>query len=220
MWFVGIPGEKERRNSAGHVQRCVCAETKVSDNRGSSFSTSITVHVYKFSLYARNRKVANGLKQSAIHVETTEEDELHRTQSPHKCIELILPAPSSLLSKLKANTSAQVRTVVVEYANDACKDVFQLGRAVNGGNDFILPGVLHVDDEGCTTGPVSRWACRVECERLPPFRSFIYAGGFDPIRKVSILLVAPNIDLYADVHPRTCHYCADHSSTPRPPGPR
>lgn len=66
------------------------------------------------------------------------------------------------------------------------RDVFQVGRAVNGGNDFIVPGVLHVDDEGCTTGPVSRWACRVECERLPPFRSFVYACGFDPVHQVRL----------------------------------
>lgn len=113
------------------------------------------------------------------------EDEPRTTVRAQRSIELTLPPPSDLfLNKLKANAAAEVRTVVVEYAYDPCKDVFQLGRAVNGGNDFIVPGVLHVDDEGCTTGPISRWACRIECERLPPFRSFIFAGGFDPIHKV------------------------------------
>ena len=45
-------------------------------------------------------------------------------------------------------------------------------------NDFVIPGPLRTDPSGKKKGPVSRFACRIECERLPPYRCFLYAGGF------------------------------------------
>mmetsp|Transcript_14526 Transcript_14526/g.24148 ORF Transcript_14526/g.24148 Transcript_14526/m.24148 type:complete len:84 (-) Transcript_14526:551-802(-) len=81
---------------------------------------------------------------------------------------------------------AESGALIVEYTSNPLMDLYQLGRASNGGNDWVLPGMIHGDDEGCAAGPVSRWACRIECERLPPFRCFIYAGGFDPSDKVGL----------------------------------
>jgi hypothetical protein len=75
--------------------------------------------------------------------------------------------------------------VFLKYSIDPLRDRYQLGRAVRSSNDFIIPGHLHVGEDGTFTGPISRWACRIECERVPPFRSFIYAGGFD-MKKVII----------------------------------
>jgi hypothetical protein len=50
--------------------------------------------------------------------------------------------------------------------------------------DYVVKGPLHNDIYGNMCGPVSRLACRIECERLPPYRCFIYAGGFNR-KKVS-----------------------------------
>jgi hypothetical protein len=36
-----------------------------------------------------------------------------------------------------------------------------------------------VDNDGNVCGPVSRYAARIVCERLPPYQCYIYAGGFD-----------------------------------------
>ncbi len=58
-------------------------------------------------------------------------------------------------------------------------DRFQIGRALHSTNDIVIPGALHLNEDGHYTGPVSRWCCRVECERLPPYRARIYAGGLD-----------------------------------------
>jgi hypothetical protein len=56
--------------------------------------------------------------------------------------------------------------------------MFQLGRLSEPHNDFSIKGPLHSDQFGQQCGPVSRLACRIVCERLPPYRSFLYAGGF------------------------------------------
>lgn len=119
-------------------------------------------------------------------------------------IEFRVPSPPTF-------DDAAQQTVTLMFQSDPTRDMFQLGRAVNGGNDFVVPGVLHVDDEGCTTGPISRWACRIECERLPPFRSFVYACGFDPVHKVSqtafyILLSVLDIDIIVVI--RLCLFSA------------
>ena len=45
-------------------------------------------------------------------------------------------------------------------------------------NDFVIPGTLRSEPSGKRKGPISRFACRIECERLPPYRCFVYAGGF------------------------------------------
>ena len=66
----------------------------------------------------------------------------------------------------------------LDYKTDPTMDMYQIGRSLTG-NDFIVTGMLHVDESGCTAGPLSRFACRIYCERLPPFRSFIFAGAFD-----------------------------------------
>jgi hypothetical protein len=74
--------------------------------------------------------------------------------------------------------SSENSTYELHYKTDPTMDMYQLGRSLTG-NDFIVTGMLHVDESGCTAGPLSRYACRIYSERLPPFRSFIFAGGFD-----------------------------------------
>jgi hypothetical protein len=83
-----------------------------------------------------------------------------------------------------ASFPADHGVVIQPFAADPSMDVYQIGRASGWGNDFTVLGTLHVDDEGSYAGPVSRWACRIECERLAPWRCFLYAGGLDPVSQV------------------------------------
>jgi hypothetical protein len=69
--------------------------------------------------------------------------------------------------------------VFVDFQSSPLYDCYQFGRLANSTNDFIIPGHLHMGEDGVYTSPVSRWAFRILCERLPPFRSFIFAGGFN-----------------------------------------
>lgn len=67
----------------------------------------------------------------------------------------------------------------IHYDIDLRKDIYQIGRAALSSNDIIIPGHLNVGKEGTYSGPISRWACRIEIDRYPPYLVRIYAGGFD-----------------------------------------
>jgi hypothetical protein len=69
--------------------------------------------------------------------------------------------------------------LIMEYESSPFYDLYQFGRAIHSTNDFILPGYLHINEEGIYTGPISRYSFHILCERLSPFRSFIFAGGFN-----------------------------------------
>ena len=71
------------------------------------------------------------------------------------------------------------KPVILDYQSTPFYDCYQFGRLANSSNDFIIPGHLHMGEDGIYTSPVSRWAFRILCERLPPFRSFIFSGGFN-----------------------------------------
>lgn len=68
---------------------------------------------------------------------------------------------------------------VTHFIPDPRYDMHQLGRALHSTNDFVIPGLVHEEIDGVVKGPVSRHACRIVSERLPPYRSFLLAGGFD-----------------------------------------
>lgn len=130
------------------------------------------------------RKVANGTAEGGMAMVDASEP-----SAPQKRIVFKLPtaaagAKTGFPGSPPVTAEDTHELVALQLTPNPLMDVFHVGRAHNGGNDFVVPGVLHVNDEGCAAGPVSRWACRVECERLPPFRAFIYAGGFDPLTQV------------------------------------
>ena len=161
--------------------------------------------------YTIYRKVANGVVPRDVFVQDAEGEEAGRPIPAGPSIHFHLDARPSqsrrhlhqALQEEIVDDSAdeQHRVAVLTYKASPVTDMFQIGRAVNGGNDFVLPGVLHVDNEGCATGPVSRWACRIECERLPPFRCLIYAGGFDPLHQVQKLTIRTRlIKCYMRLH--------------------
>jgi hypothetical protein len=72
----------------------------------------------------------------------------------------------------------------VDFIPDKHTDMYQIGRCINEVNDISIPG--HVYDDNMLSsnnagnyGSISRYACRIVCEREIPHRCFIYAGGFN-----------------------------------------
>ncbi len=79
-------------------------------------------------------------------------------------------------------TSASTRSgkfVVTEMVSDPSKDYYQFGRSNDGSNDFVIRGPIKLKKNNTIFGSVSRYAMRIECERLPPYKCFIFAGGFN-----------------------------------------
>lgn len=60
-------------------------------------------------------------------------------------------------------------------------DVYQIGRASCGAVDFVTRGRVHQEFSrgGELRGPVSKYACRIECSRSPPYTCSVFAGGSD-----------------------------------------
>ena len=124
-----------------------------------------------------NRKVPNGCALSKETVPCPAVSHFDH-QAPFT-ISLCLEESGAHMSGLPTEST------VYRLSRDPRYDMFQVGRAVHSTNDFVVPGQIHEEIDGLMKGPVSRHACRILCERLPPYRCFIYAGGFDQA-KVSL----------------------------------
>ena len=66
-----------------------------------------------------------------------------------------------------------------KYIQDGLTDSYQIGRSLCKENDITIEGPLHV----CTKkqkicGTVSRHACRMVCERYPPYRCYLDTSHF------------------------------------------
>ena len=85
--------------------------------------------------------------------------------------------------------------VTVEYVPDAREDMFQLGRMIVPQNDFVVRGPLHLDSGGVLCGPVSRYACRLACSRLPPYECKLFAAGFNNEKDIFLSEMAPKWQL-------------------------
>jgi pellino protein len=91
--------------------------------------------------------------------------------------------------------------IVYECRSDPTRDVYQVGRAED--NDVVVKGPVRYSraNPGLCSGSVSRYACRVECDRLPPYRAFIYAGGLDAEGN---LAVGDGAAVWCDEHDDDC----------------
>lgn len=103
------------------------------------------------------------------------------TNAHHDAIKWDMGNSNSLIGEAGGETK-----VIIRYKSDPSKDMFQIGRMSEPLNDWTLRGPLHGDTQhGRTrgprgqTGPVSRFACRIECDRLPPFKCRLFAAGFN-----------------------------------------
>lgn len=148
----------------------------------------------KFELH--RRKHANGIRRANAYVHTEDPDAIHSKHARQK--RSVEASHSVTMSVASAKTADGKRTsaqcVTVEYVPDPREDMFQLGRMIVSQNDFVVRGPLHLDG-GVLCGPVSRYACRLSCSRLPPYKCTLYAAGFNQDRDIFLSETAPKWQL-------------------------
>ncbi|XP_062404878.1 E3 ubiquitin-protein ligase pellino homolog 1 [Sardina pilchardus] len=129
----------------------------------------------RFSLFKRPR--ANGVKPSTVH---------------SVCSPQAAKAISNKDQHSISYTLSRAQTVVVEYTHDSTTDMFQIGRSTESPIDFVVtdtvPGRLshgYSDSTALSSqSTISRFACRIICQRHPPYTARIYAAGFDSSKNI------------------------------------
>ena len=86
-----------------------------------------------------------------------------------------------------------VKHMRMEYCGDENCDMFQIGRMMVEQNDIVIRGPLHRDRNGVLCGPVSRFACRILCQRSPPYTARLFAAGFNGDAEIFLSDSAPKV---------------------------
>ncbi|XP_068178652.1 E3 ubiquitin-protein ligase pellino homolog 1-like [Antennarius striatus] len=129
----------------------------------------------RFTLCRRNK--ANGVKPSTVH---------------SSCTPQAAKAVSNKEQHSISYTLSRAQTVVVEYTHDGAADMFQIGRSTENPIDFVVTDTLP-GNQSPALGPahppalqstISRFACRIICQRNPPYAARIYAAGFDSSKNI------------------------------------
>ncbi|XP_075470867.1 E3 ubiquitin-protein ligase pellino homolog 2 isoform X2 [Ascaphus truei] len=84
-------------------------------------------------------------------------------------------------------TLSRNQTVVVEYTHDKDTDMFQIGRSTESPIDFVVTDTIsgnQNDETQITQSTISRFACRIVCDRNPPYTARIFAAGFDSSKNI------------------------------------
>ncbi|XP_062821305.1 E3 ubiquitin-protein ligase pellino homolog 3 isoform X1 [Anolis carolinensis] len=119
------------------------------------------------------RPKANGVKPDVIH---------------HISTPLVSKALSNKSQHSISYTLSRSHSVIVEYTHDSETDMFQIGRSTESMIDFVVTdtasGSSAATDGQSAQSTISRFACRVICERSPPYTARIYAAGFDASRNI------------------------------------
>ncbi|XP_017312577.1 E3 ubiquitin-protein ligase pellino homolog 1 [Ictalurus punctatus] len=125
----------------------------------------------RFSLYRRDR--ANGVKPGTVHI----------ARSPEAAKVISNNSQHSVSYAL-----SDIETVVVEYTDDNDTDMFQIGRCTESPIDIVVANPAGCSQSngysGCSQSTISRFACRIVCERAPPYTARVYAAGFDCSRNI------------------------------------
>ncbi|CAN0252975.1 E3 ubiquitin-protein ligase pellino homolog 1-like isoform X1 [Lampetra fluviatilis] len=132
----------------------------------------------RFALHRRAK--ANGVQPSSSHI----------TTAMQEC-----KAVSSKEQHSISYGLSRSHVVVVEYVHDPDQDMYLVGRSGEAPVDFVVMDTAPRKspgggggDGGSSTGSgdsptaqstISRFACRILCERSPPHRARVYAAGFD-----------------------------------------
>lgn len=103
-------------------------------------------------------------------------------------------------------TLSRNQTVVVEYTHDNDTDMFQVGRSTESPIDFVVTDTVsggQNDDAQITQSTISRFACRIVCDRNEPYTARIFAAGFDSSKNI-FLGVSTVTVLWFQAHIRYC----------------
>ncbi|KAJ8008098.1 hypothetical protein DPEC_G00101240 [Dallia pectoralis] len=137
----------------------------------------------RLALYKRPK--ANGVKPDVI----------HNVSTP-----LVSKALSNKSQHSISYTLSRSHSVIVEYTHDTNTDMFQIGRSTESMIDFVVTDTAGGGTSGSGQGAVgegggggggqsaqstiSRYACRIMCERSAPYTARIYAAGFDSSKNI------------------------------------
>ncbi|XP_066574998.1 E3 ubiquitin-protein ligase pellino homolog 1 isoform X3 [Amia ocellicauda] len=125
----------------------------------------------RLALYKRPK--ANGVKPDVI----------HNISTP-----LVSKALSNKSQHSISYTLSRSHSVIVEYTHDTNTDMFQIGRSTESMIDFVVtdtsPSGSGASEGQSAQSTISRYACRIICERSPPYTTRIYAAGFDSSKNI------------------------------------
>ncbi|XP_069036586.1 E3 ubiquitin-protein ligase pellino homolog 1-like isoform X2 [Lepisosteus oculatus] len=125
----------------------------------------------RLALYKRPK--ANGVKPDVI----------HNISTP-----LVSKALSNKSQHSISYTLSRSHSVIVEYTHDLNTDMFQIGRSTESMIDFVVtdtaPSGQGAGEGQSAQSTISRFACRIICERSPPYTTRIYAAGFDSSKNI------------------------------------
>ncbi|XP_073693425.1 E3 ubiquitin-protein ligase pellino homolog 1 [Garra rufa] len=133
----------------------------------------------RLALYKRPK--ANGVKPDVI----------HNVSTP-----LVSKALSNKSQHSISYTLSRSHSVIVEYTHDPNTDMFQIGRSTESMIDFVVTDTASSGSGGQGQGgangeggqsaqsTISRYACRIMCERSAPYTARIYAAGFDSSKNI------------------------------------
>ncbi|XP_064173062.1 E3 ubiquitin-protein ligase pellino homolog 1-like isoform X2 [Anguilla rostrata] len=125
----------------------------------------------RFALCKRAK--ANGVKPSTVHI---------------ACTPQAAKAISNKDQHSVSYTLSRVQTVVVEYTHDSNTDMFQIGRSTESPIDFVVTDTVAGSQSGgeaqTAQSTISRFACRITCQRSPPHTAHVYAAGFDSSKNI------------------------------------
>eukprot|EP00731_Ephydatia_muelleri_P027733 Em0019g606a len=83
---------------------------------------------------------------------------------------------------------------ITEYGHDPNTDMFQIGRSADSAIDLVVVEMVAMADGTKaykSNSTVSRYACRIQCERAPPYTARLYAAAFDTHSKIHLSAMAP-----------------------------
>ncbi|KAK0137197.1 E3 ubiquitin-protein ligase pellino 1 [Merluccius polli] len=126
----------------------------------------------RFALCHRGK--ANGVKPSVVHA---------------SCTPQAAKAISNKDQHSISYTLSRAQTVVVEYTHDSSTDMFQIGRSTESPIDLVVTDTVPGGSQGPGSGlaiqsTISRFGCRIICQRNPPYTARIYAAGFDSSKNI------------------------------------
>jgi pellino protein len=83
---------------------------------------------------------------------------------------------------------------VMEFGPDHSMDMFQIGRSTDSAIDMVVVDTVEFEGKKVfnSSSAISRYACRILCEREPPYTARIYAAAFDINRKIQLSANAPS----------------------------
>lgn len=88
----------------------------------------------------------------------------------------------------------------------------QIGRSTESPIDFVVTDTIAGGQEGeetlITQSTISRFACRIVCERTPPYTARIYAAGFDTSKNIFLGVITTRCTIVIMHHLYLCYFLA------------